>query len=87
MDSPRRGHDPIPYEGRVNLVLRRAASHARNARLIAKLSESASGSFTRPMRHTAADAVTLRGIPAVGHGVGGAIAGSRPDGWIEGIEG
>jgi hypothetical protein len=30
--------------------------------------------------HTAADWLTLRGLPAVGRGVGGAIRGTRPGG-------
>ncbi len=29
--------------------------------------------------HTAADAITLRGIPAVGHGVAGVIHGTQPE--------
>lgn len=33
----------------------------------------------RPTRHTAADSRTLRGIPAIGRGVAGAIPGTSPD--------
>lgn len=64
-----------------SLHARRALEAARNAKLIAKLSrEDGAPVFERP-RHAVdgGDERTLRGIPAIGRGVGGAIAGTRPD--------
>ncbi len=34
----------------------------------------------RPSTHTPADGASLRGIPAIGRGVAGVIAGSKPGG-------
>lgn len=43
-----------------------------------------SGGDTRELKktaHTAADSITLRGIPAVGRGVAGVIPGTNPQTW------
>lgn len=57
-------------------------THAQNARLIATLTHDVAA-LANPlgliMRHTAADELTLRGIPAIGPGCPGRIAGTRPD--------
>ena len=34
---------------------------------------------SRPSSHTAVDSISLRGIPAIGRGVAGVIAGTNPD--------
>jgi hypothetical protein len=74
-----RGLAPIPTDGRLNLLLRRTAEHARNATLIAKLTPDVEQKFTRPARHVdPADTRTLRGIPAIGRGVAGASPGTSP---------
>lgn len=75
-----RGLPSIPTDGRLLRVVRRAAEHARNATLIAKLAPETEQKFERP-RHTAeaADTRTLRGIPAIGRGVPGVSPGTRPD--------
>jgi hypothetical protein len=73
-------HDPIPTDGRLLRVVRRAADHARNAKLIAKLAPDTEAKFNRPRRQAdAADERTLRGIPAIGRGVAGVSPGTRPD--------
>ena len=74
------GYAPIPSDGRLLRTVRRAAEHARNAAIIAKLSPDTDQHFTRPTRTTdAADERTLRGIPAIGRGVAGVSPGTRPD--------
>lgn len=63
-----------------SLHARRALESARNAKLIATLArEDGVEVFERP-RHAVdgGDERTLRGIPAIGRGVGGAIPGTRP---------
>jgi hypothetical protein len=56
------------------------ALNAKNANLIHNLTGSSS---TTPARitwiHDPADSLTLRGIPAIGRGVEGAIPHTRPD--------
>jgi hypothetical protein len=67
-----------------SLHARRAIEAAKNAKLIAQLArEDGVETFERP-RHAvdAGDERTLRGIPAIGRGCGGAIPGTRPDGRI-----
>lgn len=61
----------IPY-------IRRYEDRVRAARAIAS---STTGDTAEPMprSHTAADNLTLRGIPAVGRGVSGHIAGTQPE--------
>lgn len=58
-------------------------THARNAQLLATLHPDQLAQLANPtgmiMRHTAADELTLRGIPAIGPGCPGRIAGTRPD--------
>jgi hypothetical protein len=57
-------------------------THADNAALIRKLQPD-NETTTRPgvvtFTYSAADWITLRGVPAIGIGVQGAIAGTRPD--------
>lgn len=79
-----RGLAPIPSEGRLLRTVRRVAEHARNAQIIAKLAPEPDNDdetkFVRPSRRTpAGDERALRGIPAIGRNVGGAIPGTRPD--------
>lgn len=57
-------------------------THTDNARLIAALNQdlaAAANPTGMIMRHTASDELTLRGIPAIGPGCPGRIAGTRPD--------
>lgn len=51
--------------------------HARQLERVAR----ATGGDLRERRaiHTAADSKTLRGIPAIGRGVAGAVAGTQPE--------
>lgn len=75
-------HDPIPTDGRLNRLIRRAAEHARNAELIAKLAPDPTKDAPKlkPNRYAdPADTRTLRGIPAIGRGVSGTSPGTRPD--------
>lgn len=74
-----RGHPPIPTDGRLNLLIRRAAEHAHNATLIAKLTPTTEQQFQRPKTvKYAPDPMDLRGIPAIGKGVAGASPGTNP---------
>ena len=59
----------------------RAASAAKNAKLIAQLARESTGpKLQRPRSQAdAADERTLRGIPAIGRGVAGVSPGTRPD--------
>lgn len=73
------GLPPIPADGRLTLAVRRAAEHARNATIIAKLAPDTTQKLERPARHVdPADTRTLRGIPAIGRGVAGASPGTSP---------
>lgn len=67
--------------GTFSLQARRALEAARNAKLIAQLArEDGVPVFERPRTPVdAGDERTLRGIPAIGRSVGGAIPGTRPD--------
>jgi hypothetical protein len=63
-----------------SLHARRAIEAAKNAKLIAQLArEDGVPRFERPREPIdAGDELTLRGIPAIGRNVGGAIPGTRP---------
>lgn len=64
-----------------SLHARRAIEAAKNAGLLKQLAlEDGAAQFERP-RHVVdgGDERTLRGIPAIGRNVGGAIPGTRPD--------
>jgi hypothetical protein len=75
-----RGLPPIPSDGRLNLLVRRAAEHARNATLIARLAPDVEQKFERPKRYVdPADSRTLRGIPCASRGVPGVITGTQPE--------
>jgi hypothetical protein len=59
-------------------------THQANARMLEQLDRQetvsvATQSATVVYTYTAADYLTLRGIPAIGEGVQGAIPGTRPD--------
>lgn len=78
------GLPPIPADGRLTLAVRRAAEHARNATLIARLAPDVQQKFERPKRYVdPADTRTLRGIPAIGRGVAGASPGTSPHARID----
>lgn len=64
-----------------SLHARRALEAAKNAKLLAQLArEDGAPVFERPrVAVDAGDERTLRGIPAIGRNVGGAIPGTRPD--------
>lgn len=65
---------------KLNQLLNSQEIHAKNAQLIARLARDAG---EQPIRvaspRPAGDERTLRGIPAIGRNVGGAIPGTRPD--------
>lgn len=52
-----------------------------HARKLERVVREAGGNTTELHKtaHTAADSITLRGIPAVGRGVAGVIRGTNPD--------
>jgi len=56
-------------------------AHIRNAVLLERLARETGGDMRAEatLPATPADAVTLRGIPAVGRGVSGVIAGTQPE--------
>jgi hypothetical protein len=72
---------PIPTDGRLNRSIRRMAEHTQNAKLIAKIAHEGDARFERPAtaRFEFPNPVDMRGIPALGRGVGGTIRGTRPD--------
>ncbi len=53
-----------------------------HARKLERVVREAGGDLRddRPSSHTAADGTSLRGIPAIGRGVAGVIAGTNPGG-------
>ena len=69
-----------------SLHARHAADAALNAKLLAQLAlENGAPRFERPAHGSeAGDERTLRGIPAIGRNVSGAIPGTRPDRIIRG---
>jgi hypothetical protein len=68
----------IPTDGRLNLQLQRQRTHHTNATLIAKLAPEAPKPLEHRRYQPPADTRTLRGIPAIGRGVAGAIPGTNP---------
>lgn len=73
---------PIPYDGRNLRFYRRQQEAIAHAKLLAKLALEADdgATFKRPARAAdAADGRTLRGLPAIGPNVGGAIPGTSPE--------
>jgi hypothetical protein len=64
--------------------IRRHQEHVAHLRLLVQIAEETGGSVQeerekhRPMYRDPADAATLRGLPAIGPGVAGAIRGTRP---------
>lgn len=80
--------DPIPADGRLILAVRRKLEHIRQAELLARVARDTGGNVAAErQRHIDArhdrfefpNPVDLRGIPAIGRGVGGCIPGTRPD--------
>jgi hypothetical protein len=71
---------PIPYEGRLLRVVRRAQEHAAYAAIVEQLAREVDGDVSEERKRLHAPSpMDLRGIPAIGPGwSGGAIAGSRP---------
>jgi hypothetical protein len=68
----------IDDEGRLNLLVQRRRLNANLARQLTELAQEADQPL--PSRASAAGSwEKLRGIPALGRGVGGAIRGTRPD--------
>jgi hypothetical protein len=63
-----------------SLHARRAAEAARNAKLLAQLARAKDAPrFERPRSAAdAGDERTLRGLPAIGRGVSGAVLGTNP---------
>lgn len=72
--------DPIPADGRLVRAIRRAHEHVQQAKVLAEVARDSSATLARPARAAdAADSRTLRGIPAVGRGCPGRIAGTDPE--------
>lgn len=77
--------DPIPTDGRLVRAVRRAADNARNAKLLTRIARETGGHIpterdrARSNRFEFSNPVDMRGIPALGPGVGGTIHGTRPD--------
>lgn len=68
-----------PYEGRLSLVVQHAREATHMARqLVVILRETDTNIQQLRMQHSAADAITLRGIPAVGRNCTGAIRHTIP---------
>ena len=64
---------------RISRLLAAHEIHEKNAQLIASIAREAEPSTPmRPSATPAGDERRLRGIPAIGRGVGGAIPGTRP---------
>lgn len=66
------------------IALRNLEMKIHSARQLARIAKEVGGSLAdeksdRTYGSTAGDERTLRGIPAIGRGVSGAIPGSRPD--------
>lgn len=57
--------------------------HVKNAQLLERVAREAGGDVAKERSagyaHTAADALSLRGIPAVGRSVSGVILGTQPE--------
>lgn len=62
------------------LALKHAELDARNAERMGTVSRETGNRPIAPTGTAGGDTRTLRGIPALGRGVGGAINGSRPGG-------
>lgn len=76
--------EPIGYDARLLRHLRRQQEHRAHMRILLDLAEETGGNIAEERekarrRWAPPDPVDLRGIPAVGRGVGGAIRGTRPD--------
>lgn len=63
----------------MNRLLTTAEIDAKNARLIAQLSGETKDV---PLRPGASEGDQLRGIPAIGRGVSGAVPGTNPEGAV-----
>lgn len=62
------------------IVVRNQRLDAENARRLARIARETGQALPRkPPPGSAADALTLRGIPAVGRGVSGQIRGTQPE--------
>lgn len=75
------GADAIPAEGRLHRHVRNAQLDAHNARVLARIAVETGGNVAAERKAVLSrlgDERQLRGIPAVGHGVAGAIHGSAP---------
>lgn len=71
-----------------NNYIRTTQDRIQAAQTLAQIARQTGGNIQAErirMAHTAADAITLRGIPAAGHSVGGAIHGTRPESVCERI--
>lgn len=71
--SPALGDSPL------NLWLRRQQEAAELERQVARIALEAGGELQHGAATAAGDPRRLRGIPAIGYGVSGALAGSQPE--------
>ena len=80
------GLPKIPYESRTNRYLRRQQEHREMLDMsdrIAREIGMPAGEITNIASKLPGDPVSLRGIPAIGRGVGGAIHQTRPGDGLE----
>jgi hypothetical protein len=81
--------DPIPSEGRLIRAVRRHHEHARHAVLLARIARDTGGQVdvareaSKARRFEFPNPVDMRGIPALGKGVGGTIRGTSPGANLE----
>jgi hypothetical protein len=74
-------YDPIPSDRRLLRAVRRAQEHAAHAKILEQITRETGGNVAEERKRfasTAADSATLRGLPAIGRGVSGAVRGTIP---------
>lgn len=81
--------DPIPADGRLARAVRNAQLDAHNARVLARVALETGGNVRdererKVLARGLGDTLALRGIPAIGRHVSGAIPGTSPDCFLRG---
>jgi hypothetical protein len=73
-----RSEPPHPDEARLLPRLRRHELEAEQARILARVLAEVEDELRADPRAAAGDPARLRGLPAVGRGIAGAVSGSDP---------